>query len=231
MTLGGPVFAEWYWGPIFFAVFVGPFLLGAAAFLLSVIRSMARKRGRVLNVRQQVGIFSAIVVVGVPIAIGAVWAKEQWDKHRMFQRSAELITFQTYEPTYLPPGLEATSIWPLADPYAQSVQFDYESSTGGHLTLWQSPLKQGEYCGLDIASSTRASPVPGVCETVEIEGGATIRMTMNPEELATNTASGSFGDTGVVVAFNSVEQEEVLRLFESLQPVPADEIDYFDEDL
>ena len=46
MNLAGPVFTEWYWGPIFFVVFFGPFIVGGAAVVTALIRWNMVRRGR-----------------------------------------------------------------------------------------------------------------------------------------------------------------------------------------
>ena len=49
VIVAGAVFAEWYWGPVLFAVVYGPFILAAAAILTGILARRARRRGKPLT--------------------------------------------------------------------------------------------------------------------------------------------------------------------------------------
>lgn len=49
VILAGPVFAEWYWGPVLFAFVYGPFILAAAAILTGILAHRAKRRGKPLT--------------------------------------------------------------------------------------------------------------------------------------------------------------------------------------
>lgn len=56
VILAGPVFAEWYWGPVLFALVYGPFILAAAAVLTVVLVRRAKRRGKPLTRLRTLGL-------------------------------------------------------------------------------------------------------------------------------------------------------------------------------
>ena len=49
VIVAGPVFAEWYWGPVLFAFVYGPFILAAAAILTGILAHRAKRRGEAVD--------------------------------------------------------------------------------------------------------------------------------------------------------------------------------------
>jgi hypothetical protein len=56
VIVAGAVFAEWYWGPVLFALVYGPFILTAAAILTGILAHRARRRGKPLTWLRTLGL-------------------------------------------------------------------------------------------------------------------------------------------------------------------------------
>jgi hypothetical protein len=95
VLFAGPVFPEWYWGPIFFALLFGPPLLAAAFVVDRVVR-------RRLTGAQRCGLAAGVVVGGALAIIGGNALVQDVRFDRDARAEARGFDFQLYEPSPLP---------------------------------------------------------------------------------------------------------------------------------
>jgi len=69
-ALAGPVFQEWYWGPILLAIFYGPPLVLSAVLVDAIENWRARRRGRRRSALLRAGVAGAVMV----LLAGLAWA-------------------------------------------------------------------------------------------------------------------------------------------------------------
>jgi len=94
VIFAGPVFQEWYWGPFFFALFFGPFILTAAAILTGIVAYRARRRAKPLTWLRGLRLFVGLTVALSLLVVGGLWAKERIEESRIIASQAAAITFR-----------------------------------------------------------------------------------------------------------------------------------------
>ena len=127
MIFAGPVFAEWYWAPVLFAVFFGPFILATAAILTGILAYRARRRGEPLTWPKILGRLLGLAAAITLLVLGAFWAKQRLEDRQLLATQAAAITFQTYEPDWVFPGYAAERVRPVGTPSVDWVDFTYRS--------------------------------------------------------------------------------------------------------
>src|SRR5687768_468943 len=87
MPIAGPVFTEWYWGPIFFAIVYGPPILVTAGVLYLALRRTGWRRAA----------RAALALVLAPALVLGVLAAVATVKHRRAEAAdARAVTFTTF---------------------------------------------------------------------------------------------------------------------------------------
>src|SRR4051812_30694682 len=104
MVLAGPVFPEWYWGPIFFVLFFSPVIAAVGALINWRARRIATvRRWATTHVRRYALAVTSLVLAALLIA-GAL----DWWRARAFERenhaNAARLPFQPLAPLRTPAG-------------------------------------------------------------------------------------------------------------------------------
>jgi hypothetical protein len=125
----GPVFPQWYWGPLFFLIAFSPVILAVAVVVNWRVRRLAPVRGwATTGVRRYAIVAGSLVVAALLVAGGY-----QWWTARKFERDARAdaarISFQAYAPLRSPAGYRTDHVSASED----DVFFAYER---GDRYLW-----------------------------------------------------------------------------------------------
>lgn len=92
MIVAGPVFAEWYWGPFFFALFFGPFILAGAAVLTWILARHARRRGRPLTWPKLLTLLLGLIAGISLLVLGSLSAKAWIEESRLSASQSAVIS-------------------------------------------------------------------------------------------------------------------------------------------
>ena len=231
MIFAGPVFEEWYWGPFFFALFFGPFILVAAAVITGVLAYWARRRGKRLAWFRSLGLFVGLTVGLSLLVVGGWWAKEHIEERRIIASQAAAITFQTYEPSWVFTDYDAVRVRPLAILQRQSVEFSYRRGDDYVYAAQSpslSPVNPSEAgCGGRPKGLTSGETV-GSCRTVVTESGLVVYLTnLDMNHLGDRVAIIELGGTRVDVIYSELPDEAAVRYLDSLEPVAPEDMNYF----
>ena len=231
MIFAGPVFQEWYWGPFFFALFFGPFILTAAAILTGIVAYRARRRAKPLTWLRGLRLFVGLTVALSLLMVGGLWAKERIEESRIIASQAAAITFQTYEPSWVFTDYDALRVRPLAIFQRQSVEFSYRRGDD-YVYAAQSPSlspvnPSEEGCGGRPKGLTSGETV-GSCRTVVTESGRVVYLTnLDMNHLGDRVATIELGGTRVDVIYSELPDEAAVRYLDSLEPVAPEDMNYF----
>jgi len=231
VIFAGPVFQEWYWGPFFFALFFGPFILTAAAILTGIVAYRARRRAKPLTWLRGLRLFVGLTVALSLLVVGGLWAKERIEESRIIASQAAAITFQTYEPSWVFTDYDALRVRPLAIFQRQSVEFSYRRGDD-YVYAAQSPSlspvnPSEEGCGGRPKGLTSGETV-GSCRTVVTESGRVVYLTnLDMNHLGDRVATIELGGTRVDVIYSELPDEAAVRYLDSLEPVAPEDMNYF----
>ena len=231
MIVAGPVFEEWYWGPVLFAIVFGPFILATAAILTGVLAYWARRRGKRLPWFRSLGLFVGLTVGLSLLMVGGLWAKGHIEERRIIASRAAAITFQTYEPSWVFTDYDAVRVRPLVIPQRQSVEFSYRRADDYVYAAQSpsvSPVNPSEAgCGGRPKGLTSGETV-GSCRTVVTESGQVVYLTnLEMNHLGDSVAIIELGGTRVDVMYTGLPDEAVVRYLDSLEPVAPEDMHYF----
>jgi hypothetical protein len=231
VIVAGPVFAEWYWAPVLFAIVFGPFILATAAILTGVLAYWARRRGKRLPWFRSLGLFVGLTVGLSLLVIGGMWAKNHIKERRIIASRAAAITFQTYEPSWVFTDYDAVRVRPLVIPQRQSVEFSYRRGDDYVYAAQSpsvSPVNPSEAgCGGRPKGLTSGETV-GSCRTVVTESGQVVYLTnLEMNHLGNSVAIIELGGTRVDVMYTQLPDEAAVRYLDSLEPVAPEDMDYF----
>ncbi|MGH2750607.1 MAG: hypothetical protein ACRDK3_07005 [Actinomycetota bacterium] len=231
MTVAGPVFGEWYWGPVFFALVFGPLILLVAIILTGVFARRAKRHGRPLPRTRILLLGLALTAALSLLTVAGLWLKERTDENRRVAQQAAALTFQTYEPTRIFPGYEAERVRPIALSFGQWVDFRYRRGND-YVFAFQSPLASKidiseAGCGIHLAGLSSGETV-GSCTTVIAEGGRQIHLTeLERSSLGRHVALVELGETSAYVVYSELDDEAAVDYLNALRPIAPEELDYF----
>src|SRR3954452_20304957 len=129
MVFAGPVFPEWYWGPLFFLILFSPVILVVAVVVNWRVRRLESVRGWATSGARRYAIVLASLVLSALLVAGAL----DWWRARAFERDARAqaaqLPFQPLAPVRPPAGYRTDRVSATED----SVFFAYER---GERYLW-----------------------------------------------------------------------------------------------
>lgn len=213
MVIAGPVFTEWYWGPVLFLIFFSPILAGLTIALYLVARRRIRRRRPLLLA----GCFA--LSVGLTLAGGSAW---RWVA---FERESKAEARRLDFVTFLPSGYDAQRMEPMVADHAIKLTATYP----GPLYLEQEragPVDASDpaRCEIFIAGPLATFPASlGPCRTVTSPGGVTGLLVDDTPLSATYSIREG---TLLQVRHPGSAAADALELLDRLEPVDPEEIDF-----
>lgn len=223
--IAGPVFPEWYWTPIFLAIFVGVPLLLAALASDGILTFVLRRRGggpRSTLAHTQTVV--ALVVGGAVIVYALHAIGEHRERQAATDRAFAVIDFQLYEPAPLPPGYVAQVVRPFATSARGGLHGAYRGP-GGALTVTQRAIEPGTaeeiagrcFVGLHPAGLTEYNPAS--CRPRPTPGGRYV--SDDGRELVLRLGDA----TRVDIDYDAtIPRAELERFVDALRPTPEEEL-------
>ncbi len=220
-ALAGPIFTEWYWGPLFFLYFYTPILLGAALFVDHLVerrRGPRRLRPRVMLVAG-VYVAAVLLIFGLPDLRG---------DDRPEVETVSRLDFTPYAPEALPPPFRQNDAR-TGDPFGRPVLMTilgledgglmhaYQQRRAGGLSL------QNGRCRLTrLAVTAKSYDAP--CRELHTRQGT--KVFVGVQQGATGAfAFALLDDTLVQLEGSQPDDRDLLAYFDSLRPVDQDELE------
>ena len=223
MPIAGPVFTEWYWGPIFFALLFGPPLVAAAFAVDFVVR---RRRGP-LSLGRRAALWVAVIFGG---ALAIVSGRELIADIR-FDREASAaahnLDFTPYAANPLPQPFREELV--KAQDFGQPVVISrYGAGPGAYAFAYQqrpaadTSLQDGR-CSLHRLAGTGTNFFEGPCRELRTPRGLPVFLGTSQTVVDGGEAFALLDGTLVRLAHTQVADRDVLAYFDALEPVaPAD---------
>jgi hypothetical protein len=214
MVIAGPVFTEWYWGPIFFLLLFSPVLAGLTTALYLAARRRVRRRARPLLLA---GCFALSVLL--VLAGASAWRSVQFE--RQAQADAERIDFATF----LPRGYDAERLRPVVADHVRALWATYD----GPLYVEEEragPVDASDpaACRIMIAGPLATHPgALGPCRRATTRGGGQVLLTEDGREAAVYAVRDG---TLVKVRHPRGAAEDALALVDALEPVAPRDLDF-----
>jgi hypothetical protein len=220
-ALAGPIFTEWYWGPLFFLFFFTPVVLGAALFIDYLVE---RSRGpRPLRRRALLvaGIYVAAVVLifGLPDLRG---------DGRPEVETVSRLDFTPYAPDALPRTFRQNDAR-TGDPFGRPVLMTilgledgglmhaYQQRRAGGLSL------QNGRCRLTrLAVTAKSYDAP--CRELHTRQGTKVFVGV-PQGATGAFAFALLDDTLIQLEGSQPDDRDLLAYVDSLHPVDQDELE------
>ena len=214
MVFAGPVFPEWYWGPIFFLVLLSP-VLAAAVVGTDVV---ARRRRGPLALRVRAGLWLNAVLVPCALVLAGAALVEHVRFERESRAAARDFDFTPYLPR---DGLSADLVRAGSDPPVLFSRYDVDApayALGYAQRASVVSLRPGR-CSLTRLAGTGTTFFEGPCAERRTPGGRRVY-------LAGRDAFAVLGGTLVRLQSRGVGEPAVLAWFDALRPVQPAEIDW-----
>ena len=212
MPIAGPVFVEWYWTPIFFAIVYGPPILATAGVLYLL--------GRLTGWRRRARAALALTVAPV-LVLGAVAAVATVRYSRAEAADARTVTFATFEA----PGLHQTraDVFPG---HRAKVHLRYRRR-GGELLVSQ-VAAEGDVvtpprCALHDGTPFHAWDGP--CRSALTPSGRVVALA-EMQIGALSLVEVRDGTLIVAAAYAPAGERDLLALSDALEPVDVRDIDW-----
>ncbi|HVF52235.1 MAG TPA: hypothetical protein VNC78_01375 [Actinomycetota bacterium] len=226
MILAGPVFEEWYWGPLWFAVFFGPPILIAAGGITALAAFVARRRGSPLGRRRAAVLFLCLTPLLTGLTVGGIALWQELGFRRESRSAAQAFSFEIYWPTKLPDGyvqqrVEARS----GEQEALLVTYSTPSRTS---FAGQHPLLPAR--AVDPAPCVEVTGIGGTsgpCRTLETPEGNVIYIEDREAAAGKWLATRIIGESVVYLAYSDLSDDEVTQYFDSLAPRDPVTITFF----
>lgn len=218
MVVAGPVFTEWYWGPIFFLLVVGPPL----SCLALVADFGVRRWVRPLRTRERIALWGIVVVGGSLALAGGRAVIEHIRFEREARAAARSFAFTPQEPRTLPAGFETALL--VADAIRAPVLIArYDVDPAGVVFAYQqragmARLTDGR-CELHDLAGTSTNFFDGPCRAARTPGGREVF-------LGGRDAFTTLGDTLVRLQYSGVRERALLAWFDALRPVAPADLDF-----
>jgi hypothetical protein len=209
MVIAGPVFPEWYWGPIFFLVFFGPLVAG----LTTAIYLVVRRRGR----SGPVVAVACFVVSAVAVLLGgAIWRSAKFElEARADSRGLDFVTL-------LPRGYHAQSLRPIVADHVRALWATYD----GPLYVEEEqagPVDASDPAGCRIMIAGPLATHPallGPCRRARTPRGGEVLLDEDVRESAVYAVR-----QGTLIKVRG-PQAAALALIDALEPVAPEDIDF-----
>ena len=207
VPIAGPVFTEWYWGPIFFAIVYGPPIAAIAGGLyLAGHFTSLRRRTRA----------AAALALAPAIVLGSVAAYATVKHRRTEAADARAVTFTAFTA----PGLHQTRADVYPD-YGARLNLRYERG-GGELLVTQLAAEDDDLAPPEcfIHAGTAYHSWKGPCRSARTPRGRLVTLVhINAPSLVevrdgTLIVAGAYGST----------EADLLALADALRPVGVGEI-------
>ena len=209
VPIAGPVFPEWYWGPIFFVLVYGPPILAIAGGLYAL--------GRFTPLRRRTRAVAALLIAPA-LALGGV-AVAATVKHRRTEAAdSRALTFATFAA----PGFHQTraDVFPGRTP---KLHLRYERG-GGELLVTQVAADADDVTPPDchLHDGTPYIAWSGPCRTVRTVRGRPVTLA----EMQTGVTSLVEVRDGTLIVAGAYRagEPELLALADDLRPVAVEDI-------
>lgn len=228
MPIAGPVFPEWYWGPLFFLVAFSPLILGGAALLYAGARRIARRGGRRPRMRTRVLMAAASVLasIGLVVAGAATWRWIAFE--RANARAARALDFPAFLPLRAPDGYRETQARASASETYRRLSATYET---GSRRLYLEQERAGPVdstdpadCGIYVAGPAATHPASlGPCELRRSPGGRAALLVAGRPLASVYSVRD---ETLVTIRHPPGADADALALLDALEPVDPGNIDF-----
>jgi hypothetical protein len=224
VVFAGPVFTEWYWGPIFFVLLYGPAIAAAALGADFAVRRWVRPLTWPRRGALWVGVMAAATLL---VLVGRGLTRDvRFD--RAATTAAQSFDFAPYEPD------------PLPRPFAEQL-VDADTGWGGPAFISRYAAGPGWAMALQHRPGPEVSLQDGRCSVHDLKGTGTtffegpcraqrtangIDVFIGPSRRVINgrDAFAVLGGTLVRVEFAQVADRDVLAYYDALRPVAKEDI-------
>jgi hypothetical protein len=225
MVFAGPVFTEWYWGPLFFALLFGPPLAvvaGAADFAV-------RRWVRPLRLPQRAALWAGVLAAGTVAILGGRALMEHVRFERESKAAAAAFDFTPYAPRSLPAGFDGDLV--KADSHGAPVLITfYDVAPAGYAFGYQqraSVVALGpRRCSLTRLAGTGTNFFEGPCEERRTPAGRSVWVGRSEAIARGREAFAVLDGTLVRLQSSGVTERDVLQWFDALRPVRPGKIDF-----
>jgi hypothetical protein len=211
VPIAGPVFTEWYWTPIFFALVYGPPILAVAGVLYLLGRFTRIRRRRFVRASLALVLAPALVLAGVAAAATV--------KHRHAEAAdARAVTFATFAA----PGLHQTraDVFPSGTP---ELHLRYERG-GGELLVTQVAADADDLTppDCDFHDGTPYVAWRGPCRTARTPRGRSV--TIADMSIGVTSLVEVRAGTLIVAGAYGAGEADLLAFADALRPVAVEDI-------
>jgi hypothetical protein len=218
MVIAGPVFTEWYWGPIFFAVVFGPPLSLVALLVDFGVRRWVRP----LRWRGRVALWAAVMAAGTVAIVGGRALVEHVRFARDAQAAARRFAFTPHTPRRLPAGFATALVRAYALPEPVLIA-RYDVEPAGVVLAYQqragAPLLTDGHCELHGLAGSGTNFFDGPCRARRTPGGREVF-------IGAREAFTTLGHTLVRLQHSGVREPALLAWFDALRPVAPGDLDF-----
>lgn len=223
MPIAGPVFPEWYWGPIFLLIAAAPVVTVVAVLLYLVMR----RRGWG---SRPVAAIASLVLAG-SVMVGGFYAWEWVRFERDARREAKMLDFRPWEPRRALGLFEATRAQAVVVPTrAPSLDATYRLGDAV-LFVTQQRLPELRFDPPTRCWLPRVEGIPsknfydGPCELRRTARGRTVLLGRDPEPPGYRHAFATLERTLIVISSLRATDEALLVYVDALEPVDAADVD------
>jgi hypothetical protein len=227
IVLAGPVFPEWYWGPLFFMVVFSPILVAAAVGTDIVVRRM---RGRLpLWRRAQLWLAAAVVATLTILAVMSLRGHLRFEGES--RAAAAAIHFTVHQPADPPAGMKETSVEARSSRLPHLIrQYQDRRGPGAYAYAFeQEPrevsLRAGACAVYDI-EGTSSSFFEGPCDELRTASGRAVFTGPSEGTVDGRDAIALVDGTLVRLVSVGLPDPAVLAWFDSLRPVAVEDVDF-----
>jgi hypothetical protein len=223
----GPVFPEWYWGPIFFVIVFG-LPLAALAFAVDFgVRRWVRR----LSWPRRAGMWLGVVAGGTLAILGGRALIDHVRFERDARATARHLGFTPYAPGSLPAGFDEQMVTALDLFGGPVIVSRYGTRPGVYAFAYQQAPRetslQDGHCSLRHLAGTGTNFYEGPCRELHTPRGRTVFI---GNALGNSTEGGQAFALldGTLVRFDhtQIADRDVLAYFDALRPVTPEEIDF-----
>ncbi len=222
----GPVFPEWYWGPIFFAVVFGPVLAGVA---LVADLAISRRAGR-LSWRRRAVLWGGVFAGGTLAILGGRALIDHVRFERDARAAAQKLDFTPYAAEPLPDGFDEQLV--RADEFFGGPVIVSRYGLGPRAFAFAYQQRPAEVslsdgrCALHGLAGTGTNFFEGRCRELRTPRGRSVYLGTSQPPVARSEAFGLLDGTLVRLTHDRLADRRVLAYFDSLRPVTPDDIDF-----
>ena len=226
MVIAGPVFPEWYWGPIFFAVLFGPVLL---VFVFAADWLVRRRLGG-LPIGRRAGLAACSLAVGTAAILGIGALREHLRFERESRAVARAIEFTPFVPEELPAGLR-TELLVARDFGEPHLVSRYESETAktygyGYQQRAAEVSQVPGRCVLRRLEGTGTNFFEGACRELRTASGRAVFDGASPRLTEGRLAFAVLDGTLVRLEYTGLGEVDLLAYFDSLRRIEPGDVDF-----